>query len=1394
MKEKFPWKRFWCPTEGKLQLDDDGYLLEPEGEYGYLLNPDVVPFEKIKDIPCLVLLGEPGIGKSNSVEDEINNIKQVISPDEDLTVIDLKEYGSEDRLCRDLFGSDLWKNFKTGRRRLHLFLDSLDEVRFRIPQIAALILSGLKEAPLDRLLFRIVCRTAEWPWSFSEGLKKLWGEARVSALELSPLTVKNVRDATIILGVESDQFMKAVADKKVGSLASKPVTLNFLLNLYKKESGFPSSQYDLYEKGCLSLCTEPNLERREIMKVDERYGGNLTPRQRLHIASRIAAALIFGNKYAVYTDSDFSNKQDDGVTMLELSGGSEKANGSHFIIDEKSIQLSLGTGLFSSRGPHLMGFAHQTYAEFLASRYLRNAPIEQSLSLFLHPYDNRIIPQLYETAAWLAGQRKDFFSRVLSIEPETLLRSDVTKVDEVTKERLVSELIDRFKKEEIIDDRSFREHYYRLSHPTLEGQLKPIISDKRLSVILRRFALDLAEACGTKDLQQDIADVALDPEEDYHIRTQAAHAVWKIADAYVKKRLEPLAKGQAGDDPNDDLRACGLRCMWPDNWNILELLKNITPPKKESYFGGYWLFLTSEAIPYFAKGNFGQEMPAALSIIKTWPHEIISRKFSALSKIYDELIRLAWILIPNTEVLEKLGQIYYVRFEKYLPLCDKKLWTELASDSHRRYSLIKFMIDNVVLNVKECSLLVFGPTPLVTDSDFSWLLEQIEGAPILKQPFWAELIMKTLRENQPTNLISRFLELRRKLPILQQLYDTFWYLESDISKKAKATYLEQLRWKEMNKPIIPEPPVSQRMESSLQKIEEGIIDEWYELTLHLSANPETGQLDNFPSSIIETPGWKTADQSNRDRIKKAAISFLTSYMPKSDEWFGKGSYSWKLNSIFLAIRLIAEDEESIKSISSSNWRKLVPNMIDCPAFNDHETSCLFFNLASSKDPEETKKYLIKFIESENERHGRVFFLDHLKNCWNPAFTSIVIDQVKSNNIKPRSFGDLIKFLCEKRAPEIDKIVVEKFTLCKKTAETDMLVETAILLVSYWVAKYWELVWNFFNENQEIADHILQVLAERESRILEFINNLSETHLAELYLFMTKRFPPEEDPHIEGAHRVIPREMVADLRMSILMHLVNCGTQEACFAIKSLAEKLPKQRFWIMWRLREAEANMRRKTWNPPSVQQIISLLQESIRRCVQNEEQLIGVVLESLKRMQDYYKGELAPVERVWNYEGAGSNRRNFKPKDEESLSDEVARWLREDLAPSSGIIVNREVQPQRGQKTDVYINAIDVSALGEKPALKLVIEVKGCWHPEVFRAMETQLVFSYMKDNHLRSGLYLVGWYWCDKWTDDSKKQTKGCQMPLQVLKEYLSKQSKELMTKLIDINVRSFVIDLSL
>src|SRR4030042_6010489 len=250
MRQRFPWKRYWCPPDGKLELEESGFLLDPEGDLGKYTKLDTVSFEQIQNTPCLVLLGEPGIGKSIAIEMEIEALKQRLNSEKDVLLhINFKDYSSEEYLRKSIFESEEWKNFIGANYTLHLFFDSLDEVRIRIDNITRLITKEIAKAPTDRLFLRIACRTADWPLSFQTELSRLWQENEVKIYELAPLRLADLRNTLELLGIETDSFLKAVEERNVGSLASKPVTLNFLLDLFKKNGRLPKSSFELYEHG-----------------------------------------------------------------------------------------------------------------------------------------------------------------------------------------------------------------------------------------------------------------------------------------------------------------------------------------------------------------------------------------------------------------------------------------------------------------------------------------------------------------------------------------------------------------------------------------------------------------------------------------------------------------------------------------------------------------------------------------------------------------------------------------------------------------------------------------------------------------------------------------------------------------------------------------------------------------------------------------------------------------------------------------------------------------------------------------------------------------------------------------------------------------------------------------
>lgn len=61
----------------------------------------------------------------------------------------------------------------------------------------------------------------------------------------------------------------------------------------------------------------------------------------------------------------------EDLTFDDLIGESECVEGTQVPVDTNAIKEALASGLFTARGSSRLGWAHHSYAEFLAALYLR---------------------------------------------------------------------------------------------------------------------------------------------------------------------------------------------------------------------------------------------------------------------------------------------------------------------------------------------------------------------------------------------------------------------------------------------------------------------------------------------------------------------------------------------------------------------------------------------------------------------------------------------------------------------------------------------------------------------------------------------------------------------------------------------------------------------------------------------------------------------------------------------------------------------------------------------------------------------------------------------------------------------------------------------------------------
>lgn len=202
---KYEWKRFWYPRDSHLELLNGGYVYKPDNEIGRLVNTNLVSLKSLLSVPCLILLGEPGIGKTH----ELQLLRTIAGNHHSEASIwfDLSGYQTDTMLCEELFKSSEFQSWLAGTHRLHLFLDSLDEGLLTLTVLAKLLIRNLQKYPLQRLSLRITCRVADWPISFEEDLKRLWDEENVGVYQLAALRREDVFQAATVHDIPAETFL-----------------------------------------------------------------------------------------------------------------------------------------------------------------------------------------------------------------------------------------------------------------------------------------------------------------------------------------------------------------------------------------------------------------------------------------------------------------------------------------------------------------------------------------------------------------------------------------------------------------------------------------------------------------------------------------------------------------------------------------------------------------------------------------------------------------------------------------------------------------------------------------------------------------------------------------------------------------------------------------------------------------------------------------------------------------------------------------------------------------------------------------------------------------------------------------------------------------------------------
>ncbi len=1334
-----PIDRFWVPAGTIYTVSPEGWLQHFTHNSLFTVSSDAVMIKELAAHRCLVLLGEPGIGKTTTLQPHTPLTAESSTVARHMTV-DLAGYSTEERVLHRVLESSEIDDWLASADTLCLTLDSFDEAHTRIPTLHTLLVGSLSEWDRTRLILRIVCRTAEWPTSLATSLDELF--PLVHTYELLPLRREDV-PALLPTTVDPEPFLNAVERRHVVPLAARPLTLRLLTKTYEKNGALPDRATDLYETGLTALSEEMNASRRDASTTP-----TSTSTERLNIASGIAAYSIFGGYPTVWTGALVDAEPND-LTADHIA--------TQTAAPPSAISDTLSTGIFSGAGLGRLTWAHSTFGDYLAARWIVRGNLDehQQRSLLLAA-DGKIHPRIQQVAAWVVSLDPRQADWLIPADPEAfLLNVDLPNDD--ARSLVVNELLAEAKVGNLFHD--YQRNLSNVRHASLPGQLRPALADHDVEV--RQLAIDIARHCRISELVSELVKIALDTTENEQLRVAAAVGTHELALDNPRDDLLPLIRSLDGapgsvDDVSRELLGAALLASWPHALSTADVFATLAPRGPRNAIDLYSSFISDLAD---SLGSADLE-PACAWLIDN------ASKYDdpRISLLVDSIVALAVRSVPNPYAVTALKAIAYARADNYETLFPEDSFDagSQVSDENRlvlALALLEDATDDQIFSIVDPP--GSHEHPLIGPSDLTWLIAQHKEATGRSKETLAQAIHIVFSPYNREH-IDVVLELTDDEPAAEVLRHWRGTVATDSAEaSASREYAQRTAerrglhaQREANAAWI-----NPRIAELASEARTGNADSYWHAHFLLTTRPGTDVTANvLEPDPTRHPRWKELGDETRANLVTASPMYLVNGHCRPDDWLLQDLlHNPALAGYRALILLLRFAPDELDALSSTVWVEWAPILVAWTvavngARSDDKRELLRRALPHAR-PELTSAALV-VVERAIESGHPVFLRDELDLLWNDELAIALLDRLADTATQPDTRASLLDAFKVKGVDHPRPLLHSWLEAHSRASHPERAQYTAAWLLWNDAAESWTLLFQLMNDDPDTMEAALLQAGHQYDR---HIPTLDDESLADLYIFLCRHFPPSEDPHDEEVHYIGPRESLAVWRNGILDALVSRGTQTSIDAIRRTIQELP-QLTWLTHVLRRATRIHRDLTWSPVASSDLEQLAQVRQSRLIRSEADLFAATLDALGAIQRVLQGDTPSSPLLWDTFAR-------RPKSEDEISDYLRTELTNRLG-GRGAIVNREVQVRRqptagmGERTDIRIdgNPRTTSELFvESDQLTIAVEVKGSWNSGIESSIKTQLVDRYMKDLHSSHGIYIAIWFDPESWNNNDGRRRRA-------------------------------------
>ncbi|MEZ4730239.1 MAG: hypothetical protein R3E79_24175 [Caldilineaceae bacterium] len=1211
--QTYPWQRYLCPANESYARTADGFLIPPDESTLRRPNQHLRTVASLAHEPCLVILGEPGIGKSRVLQEFADTHRSQLGPNDIVIEEKFAGFATVGDLRSELFQSPDFESWRRGVGTLYLFLDALDEAHVPIAPLMQTLLRNLRDKPCERLFLRLSCRTTTWPHDYEQELCSFWNLATLPIYKTTVLSRQDVRLAAEANKITSDDFFNQLVISEVTPLAVIPITLELLLQLYDKSGALPKSRRELYAKGCRHLCEETNLQHQRIQSRA------MLLEQRLLVVARIAALSFLAGREVIDSSINDDLAKETHLHLQDLVGYSETFRGQKIEVADHLIKEALDTGLFAPLAPDQYGWVHRTFQEYLTAYYLvhhtrERITVEQILQLLETPQDSeaQFPPQLHDMIGWLATLSNEVQQAILQREPALLLTSDATVLTNEDRAQLVQWLLIAVDHQQYFAGFDTYRLYQKLGHPGLSDQLQPILTDGNRAVETRRLAVDLAERNEVYQLQHTLVQLALDCNCPLALRVDAAQAVAEIGDDSAKQHLKPLLQ-----DPHDDeyqrLKSAALHALWPTHLTATELFAVLTPRGQDTMIDLHRSFLANEIV--------GDLQIADLPVALAWVAQNTSFQPAdhEIERLKDEIVSHALLHLDVAEVRAALVATLLIKLEHHDNIIGggSTTWEqhEVLSDETKRRYLFRLLLEECVNCERDVSLPLWSRPSLVASSDLPWLVKELYPQLSISLQKALAVVIGRLWYYEDPEQSALIYEAVQQHSILAEHFSHVFESTPINSEQAEQMRQRYQRLKEIAIRQV-EPTITQYVPQVDLRLAEAEANgkRWWALNLELMATT-TGALHEEQPDMQKMPGWLGANMEMRQRIVRTAITYLVEGEPNDEYWFGKSDIRYRpAQAGYRALYLLCQNSpDSLDKLSTPIISKWALSMIMAstwafPIEPELDKRLLLFFAKRA-----TNSYIaagVQALQTISDLMDLRGIADRLSVEWSTEFSVVLWRQIEQHSDEIEYFKSLLPYLIQ-YDEETARLYIRTHLLdddqeAHQLSEFTMV--AALNLLYHESDAGWTILWPFIQTHTDFGKNLYL----RASSRLAFDNQpltskLGVPEIAALYCWLVIHFPHDSDPPIpKDAYTPTPHHNVCRLRDSFLNALVNAGTREAVEAIAEIISQNPtipdRERYLFV-----AQEQWRRHSWQPIQPAQLLALIHAAKPPTFDQRYQHVGV-------------------------------------------------------------------------------------------------------------------------------------------------------------------------------------------